>query len=334
MKKINFFVLFWILTGIVLLIASLFYKKQSDAIVAEVESQKIAISFQKAVKIKAIHVIPGEDVKKGDLLVEVVQPDLVYDLEKAVNDLNTFLEEKELLNTNLTYEIRVTELEKASKIESIDNEIAELRILYEKNENLKNTLKGVELYNDTVSGNSENTVLMQIDFLSKKREQTIEIYNQMIDQMKKKKENELDILDLRIGQQRKEIELLESETNYLRNYAPVDGTIGDVSAQLGELISPYTTVLSLYEINPTVIKAYMNEKNRYNIAVGDTVFVESANRNYNITGYVIEIGSRIVSYPARLLEVQDRRIWGQEIFVKIPENNQFLNGEKVYVRAR
>ena len=54
MKRINVFTIFWILTGLTLLIASLIYKKQSDAIVAEVEPQKLAISFQKAVKIKSI----------------------------------------------------------------------------------------------------------------------------------------------------------------------------------------------------------------------------------------------------------------------------------------
>ena len=98
MKKINTFVIFWLLTGIILLAASLFYKKQSDAIVAQVEPQRLAISFQKAVKIKSIHVIPGEDVKKGDLLVEVVRPDLMYDIDKATNDLNTYLQEKDRNN--------------------------------------------------------------------------------------------------------------------------------------------------------------------------------------------------------------------------------------------
>ena len=50
MKKINVFSIFWVLTGILLLVASLNYKKQSDAIVAEVEPQKLAVSFQKAVR--------------------------------------------------------------------------------------------------------------------------------------------------------------------------------------------------------------------------------------------------------------------------------------------
>jgi len=334
MKRINTFIIFWILIGIVLLLASIFYKKQSDAIVAQVEPQRIAISFQKAVKIKSIHVIPGQDVEKGDLLVEVVRPDLMYDIDKASNDLNTFLQQKDMLVTNMNYQIQMTRLEMFSEIERIEEDIFQLRTQYEQNQGIKNALEGVEIFDDSTGSGFQSALLLQINYLEKKKNQTEALYNQKASQLEEKKKNEAEIIDLRINQQRKELELLENEANFLKNFSPVHGTIGDVTAQIGELIPPYTTVLSLYEINPTVIKAYMNEKNRYNIAVGDKVFVESANREYNISGSVIEIGSRIISYPTRLLEVQDRKIWGQEIFVKIPENNQFLNGEKVYVRAQ
>lgn len=334
MNKVNLFVIFWILIGIVLILASMFYKKQSDAIVAQVDPQRIAISFQKPVKIKSIHVIPGQDVDKGDLLVEVVRPDLMYDIDKATNDLNTNLQEKDMFITNLNYQIQMNHLEKISEIESIEEEIFQLRTQYEQNQGIKNALEGIDIYSDTDSSNFQNALLLQIEYLEKKKEQMETMYNQKAGQLEEKKKSETDIYDLKIEQQRKELELLENEANYLMNYAPVDGTIGDVTAQVGELIEPYTTIISLYEINPTVIKAYMNEKNKYNIAVGDKVYVESANRAYNISGTVIEIGSRIVSYPNRLLEVQERKIWGQEIFVMIPEDNQFLNGEKVYVRAQ
>jgi HlyD family secretion protein len=336
MKKINVFTVFWILIGIILLLASFFYKKQSDAIVAEVEPQKIAISFQKAVKIKSIHVIAGEDVEEGDLLIEVVRPDLMYDIDKANNDLNTLLEEKNILINNINYQIRMTELEEKSEIDRIDEELTRLRLRYQRNQEIRNALESIENVEttaDPASGAFQNSIIVQIDYLEKQKDQLEAMNDQKIEQLQEKKKNELEILELRIGQQRKELTLLENEANYLKNYAPVHGTIGEVSAQIGELIPPYTTILSLYEINPTVIKAYMNEKNRYNIAVGDSVLVESANRSYDITGIVMEIGSRIVSYPNRMLEVQDRKIWGQEIFIEIPENNHFLNGEKVYVRA-
>ena len=334
MKKINVFSIFWVLTGILLLVASLSYKKQSDAIVAEVEPQKLAVSFQKAVKIKSIHVLPGEDVKKGDLLVEVIRPDLMYDIDKATNDLNTFLQEKDMLISNLNYQVQMTRLEKISEIEKIDDDLFQLRTRYEQNQGIRNALEGIEIYEDTIQDGSGNILLLQIDYLQKKKEQTVDLYDQKLMQLEEKKTNETEILDLKIEQQRKELILLENEANFLNNYAPVDGTIGDVMAQVGELIPPYNTIMSLYEINPTIIKAFMNEKNRYNLSVGDEVLVESSNRDYSISGMVTEVGSRIVTYPNRLLEVQDRKIWGQEIFIKIPENNEFLNGEKVYVRAQ
>ncbi len=333
MKRINVFSIFWLLTAIVLLVASLIYKKQSDAIVAEVEPQKLAISFQKAVKIKSIHVLPGEDVKKGDLLVEVIRPDLIYDIDKATNDLNTYLQQKDMLITNMNYQVQMTRLEKTSEIEKIDEELFQLRTRYEQNQGIKNALEGIEIYEDTLQDESRNMLLLQINYLEKKKEQTIDLYDQKLMQLNEKKTNETEILDLKIEQQRKELSLLENEANFLKNYSPVNGTIGDVMAQIGELIPPYNTIMSLYEINPTIIKAYMNEKNRYNLSVGDEVIVESSNRDYSIAGRVTEVGSRIVTYPNRLLEVQDRKIWGQEIFIRIPENNDFLNGEKVYVRA-
>ena len=334
MKRINIFIIFWILTGLTLLIASLIYKKQSDAIVAEVEPQKLAISFQKAVKIKSVHVLPGEDVSKGDLLVEVIRPDLIYDIDKATNDLNTFLQEKEMLIVNMNYQIQMTKLEEISEIEKIDEELFQLKTRYEQNQGIKNALEGIEIYNDSLRDGTSDMMLNQLNYLEKKKEQTAGLFKQKLMQLEEKKLNETEILDLKIEQQRKELDLLENEANFLKNFAPVDGTIGDVMVQVGELIPPYSTIMSLYEINPSIIKAYMNEKNRYKISVGDKVLVESSNRDYNISGTVTEVGSRIVSYPTRLLEVQDRKIWGQEIFIKIPENNDFLNGEKVYVRAQ
>ena len=56
------------------------------AIVAEVDTQKTAISFHKPVRIKSIHVTPGQHVKVGELPLEAERPDLLYDIEKVENE--------------------------------------------------------------------------------------------------------------------------------------------------------------------------------------------------------------------------------------------------------
>jgi len=333
MKKINIFFLFWFIIAVVLIVASLLYKKQSDAIVAEVDAQRLAVSFQKAVKIKSIHVIPGQDVKQGQLLLEVERPDLMYDIEKATNDLNSILQQKEMFMTNINYQIQLTSLDNFSEMQSIEEELVQLTSQHEQNKGIISSLESVDILSDS-SGIYQNALKTRIDYLVKKQTQQEIIYNQLTKQLEDKKSNEIDIYNLRIEQQKKELEQYKLEANYLKNYSPTNGTIGEIYTQMGELIPPYTTVMSIYQDNPTIIKAYMNEKNRYNLVVGDEVQVESGNRNYHIGGKVIEIGSRIISYPTRLLINQELKMWGQEIFIEIPGENEFLNGEKVFVRAK
>ena len=144
-------------------------------------------------------------------------------------------------------------------------------------------------------------------------------------------EEEVKYYNLLNSQLHKELDVLLEEEEQLVKTAEIHGTVGSVNAQPGELLSPYTTILSIYESNPTVIKAVMNEGYQYKIEVGNIVNVESTNRDYSIEGKIIEVGARIIEYPSRLRTNQNITMWGQEIFVKIPEGNEFLNGERVFV---
>ena len=69
----------------------------------------------------------------------------------------------------------------------------------------------------------------------------------------------------------------------------------------------------------------------YEIMSGDEVVVESTNRQYKIKGIVSEVGSRIIEYPNRLKGFREIEAYGRELFIKIPEESNFLNGEKVFV---
>jgi HlyD family secretion protein len=68
--------------------------------------------------------------------------------------------------------------------------------------------------------------------------------------------------------------------------------------------------------------------------VGQVVNIESTNRSYQIEGKIFEIGARIIEYPDRLKTNQNIPMWGQELFIKIPQENKFLNGERVFVKIK
>ena len=64
MREKSFYIV-WFVVVVFLVILSLSYRDRAHAIVAQVESQKTAISFQKPVRIKKIYVVPGQEIKDG-----------------------------------------------------------------------------------------------------------------------------------------------------------------------------------------------------------------------------------------------------------------------------
>ncbi len=69
--------------------------------VAQVESQVTAISFQKPILVRQIYVSPGQVVDSGDLLLEVERPDLALDLEKLTSERAQI--EKQITEANSYY---------------------------------------------------------------------------------------------------------------------------------------------------------------------------------------------------------------------------------------
>ena len=124
---------------------------------------------------------------------------------------------------------------------------------------------------------------------------------------------------------------LKNENSQLLRRAEKKGTIGNMFVQRNELVPPYKTLLTVYDLNPTLIKAFVQEQGVKNLRIGARVMVESINRKYEIEGQIMEIGSRVTAYPDKINPLTNQKSYGQEIFINIPDENDFLNGEKVYV---
>ncbi len=327
MKNLFYVVVF--LVAVALLIFSLNTKDRSFAVIAEVEAQKTAISFHKPVRIKELHVKPGQHVKTGDLLLEVERPDLLFDIEKIKNEQNQLESSLEKLEMDFVTSKRVTSLKHIQQLSEIDGRILEL----------ESQQRADSLFYSEVSGwvgidsTKDELSLADIKLANLEEEKKLESRRYYSEKDRQSKLYEKDLQSFSYRQELLDTELksLLDEQLSLVQYAVFDGTIGSVSVQLMELIPPYQTIISVYDENPNMIKAYMNELDEIVFRVGDQVVVESMNRTYQIEGEIIEIGSRIVSYPRKMNPLGQVDMWGKEVFVQIPEQNNFLNGEKVFV---
>ncbi len=332
MIRKNLLIIFWVGVVILLFLLSLVFKNTDTAIVAQVEPMKKAISYHKAVRILEIYVMPGQKVAPGDLLVKVERPDMILDVERKKNDLYQLQIDKTTAEKKFFEKQKLLELGKELKTQKLAASIEQLKVVVQNNQKLTDQFGSLTGYSDTISRYGKS--YYEIDMESMERELSF-----LNEQYVREKEvnyvlynEELKSFQIREEELNHELAALEEEEQQLVKRAEINGTVGSISVQTGELLSPYSTILSIYELNPTVIKAIMNEGYNYDdVKVGQKVKVESTNRLYNIEGEISEIGSRIIEYPSRLKSNQRIQMWGRELFVKIPEQNNFLNGERVVV---
>ncbi|MEQ8470741.1 MAG: HlyD family efflux transporter periplasmic adaptor subunit [Marinoscillum sp.] len=326
MKKYALF-LFWLILAVFLVFVA-FTSEDSSAILAEVEPKRYAVSFQKAVRIKQLFAVPGEQVKIGDPLIRVERPDLLLEKENLQNKvalLKANLEKKQLQKSNKLY---LNDLEFDLREKQLINEIESTKLRLAQQIKLKEGFKKLNYESESKS----DTLLQNILSLLLDEKAILER------EFKLNRQEILSVFDLETANTtaeiqliEKELQLLEEEEKELVQFARVDGAVGSINVEVEELVPAYTSLLSVYENNPTIIRAFTNENNSLELISGTEVFVESTNRQYKIKGKIIEIGTRVIQYPDRLRTFDQRPSWGREIFIEIPEESKFLNGEKVFV---
>ncbi len=329
MIRSKIFVIIWLSILATLALLGLHYEDKSKAMVAQVENQMTVISYQKPIRIKAIYVVPGQEVKKGDKLFIAESTNLEADIYQKNSELNSLNIQEDGLNSNYRLERDILRSETSFKIMRMKNEINELML--EKRIYDQNSRKLKAVFDGTINGQIDSIKLARILFL---KNEIINQSNQMevrIAQMTSKFYQDTSLIKAKIKILKNDLSKLELESSNLIQYADQTGNIGNLNVQLNELVPPYQSILSIYSLNPTIIKAFVNEGGIKGINLGAKVKVESTNRKYKISGEIIEIGSRITSFPEKLNFINGIKSYGQEIFVKISENNKFLNGEKVYV---
>ncbi len=109
-----------------------------------------------------------------------------------------------------------------------------------------------------------------------------------------------------------------------------DGVVGNISCKKGEHIPSFSTIMTYYEPNPTMVKAYLYEGQLLEVGIRDSFIVRSTqDPALSCQGVVTGLGSRIVEIPTRLRKIEEVKTYGREILISIPPDNPFIQKEKV-----
>ncbi len=325
MKKFAFYI-FLLLVGVLLIVLSFISKNEASAMVARVESRVLAVSYEDPVKVEKIHVVPGQRVKQGEILIEVSSPKIDLDIEQKRNELAQLELEAKSFEEELTGKISQIEIEYSAQIQEEKNDLGLLE-----SEVKSNSASGKIISNLTGAENAlDSLALLRISNKKGLLSNLITQRSKEIERLGSIRTNQKGIFNSKKEIIQKELTALSQAKAKLIYRAEQSGTVGNVFVEFNELVPSFNKLLTIYELQPSMIKAYVEENLVSNLSVGQKVRVKAANRDIWTEGMIEEFGTRVTDYPMQITMGTEIR-YGQEVFIRISNQHAFLDGEKVFV---
>ncbi|KRT56269.1 HlyD family secretion protein [endosymbiont of Ridgeia piscesae] len=321
----------WSITLLAVVLMTLLYRGETTQFFGIAESREQVISFQYPVAIHRLHVVPGQEVKQGDLVAELMRADLLTKIAMADYQIDVLSAERSLRHEKLKSELQSLRAQQAAELVEIDYQIRELESQY----SINRKLVGEERYLKSKSGKEASSPLrLKIAGLKEKRAHLLQSLKPKMDNLRGQLRGR-DPLDAKIEKLKAKRRSLDAAKSELFIHSPFDGMVGSVLFREGEDVAPFKPVITLHGKTPSYIKGYIHEDVFNNVHVGQQVWISPAsNSDEPMAGYVKSVGSRIVEYPDRLKRHQNIAAWGREVLVSIGQKNLLLLGEKVVVSAQ
>jgi len=323
--KINWFYIFIpIFFAGMLAINIKYFRSAGNSSVGVTYSKGFKINADKSAQVKSVLVVPGQQVKAGDVLIELTSFNLDLELSKLQNRIVTLKSERAEKAKLANAEIAYVRAELGIEIEKLNLAIVQAESELSLNKKLTNEFSQQNLAD-------ENPLRQKIDALKVQRtryEESIQIKTQNILQETATEEHLLDNQVLLLEQEK---EMLISDKGNLRKLATTDGVVESVFVKEGEQVDAYTALLSVNPVHPTTVVGYLVGK-KSTRPIGAEVMVRSyENGQVTSSGKIIGYGS-VVQLPLILQKATAVTGFGREFFVEIDGNNEFASGERVLIR--
>lgn len=321
-----FYLLIGALFFAMLFISSRYFRGSGDAAIGLAQTKEYKINSEKSALVKRLPVVPGMQVKEGDVLVELTSQELEIEIAKLTNRI-AILKSEQTEKAKLTEAaIAYIKAENSIILEELDAEILQTTSEVKLNETLTREFVSAE------KQTTESPLEIKINSLKQQKAKHLLAQEIKIQDIRQERATEQQLLKNQIVLQESELELMENERGNLLKKASAPGVIKNVYVKSGEQVSAYTQLLEVNPLRPTTVVVYLIGKKADRFSVGATVTVSSYDQRRNgVTGKVIGYGS-VIELPEILQKSTAVKAFGQEVFIEIPADNNLANGEKVLVR--
>ncbi|MBK5277731.1 MAG: hypothetical protein JJE09_02595 [Bacteroidia bacterium] len=320
---------FYVLIGVFLIamlwISQRYFTGSANSSVGIAYSKEYKINVEKPSQVKRVAVVPGQLVKEGDLLVELISPTLEVDIDKLNNRITTLKSEQIEKAKLAKSEVAYIKAEQGMEVEKITTEITQKENELVLNQNL------TKEFTNKKKGESLTPLEQTIKSLKQQRAQQEVVIDIRLKDILLKSETEQLILTNQISLLEREMNLFLSERKNLTKYAANHGVVENIYVKETEQVDAYSALMSVSPTHPTSVIGYLiGKKNQ--LIVGAMVNVRSFDdRQLVVPGKVIGYGS-IVPLPEILQKSTAVKAFGREVFIEITGDNFFASGERVLIR--
>tara|TARA_R110000868_G_scaffold259361_3_gene517192 strand:+ start:22675 stop:23667 length:993 start_codon:yes stop_codon:yes gene_type:complete len=330
MKSLNSFYLFIAVLFVGLLTINNRYFKGSSSFLGVTYSKDYKINAEKSAIIDFVHVVPGQTVKPGDLLIELTSQELTLEIQKLQKEVELLTSEKEEKQKLLESELKLLESEKRIITNDINSEIALIQNKIDLNQSLS-----IELFknrNTLVPRDSLTALSLKIRSIRDKGLLEIEAVNIKEQDIRQDHQFDQSQIQSRIELTQQELDWKLDEDQRLNKYATFAGVIENVYVKQGEQIEAFSSVVSINPLHPSSAVGYLVGKKDRDKNLGESVSIFSLEHNeLYAVGRIIGFGS-VVELPEILQKSTSVKAFGLEVFIEIPEKNSLPVGEKIIVK--
>lgn len=325
MKIFGFYILISFLFLTMIGITLKYFSGSGNSFIGVTTVRQHKISTGRSASVRKIFIVPGQQVKAGDLLIELESSDLDVEIEKLENRISILERDASEKAKLVASEISYVKAAHGIELEKIYAELVQSQSELLLNQQLTKTFVDEQ---DTISHTAP--LSLKIKGLRQQMARHEQMITLRVKDILQKSETEQHIGENQIILLERELELLRKEKNILFRRCLFDGVIENVYVKEGEQVPSYTSLLSINPVRPATVIGYLTGRKK-DPAINMNVSVTSYEHRHRVSGKVIGYGS-VVQLPEILQKSTAVKAFGREIFIEIEIENELADGEKVLIR--
>ena len=143
----------WILAVVAVVGLGYFYQGNVALFQGIAEASETIISVPSATEIVKVHVMPGQEIKAGDTIVELNRPDLTLRINEVTRELDAIEGRSSLNKADIDQRVASVKADLATRSAALRFEINRLETEYQKNKEISSKLKSLSGNNAKAGGN-------------------------------------------------------------------------------------------------------------------------------------------------------------------------------------